>query len=1328
MQIDKRFAAFIVAIVMLVSVLSAGIVMSAREAESEVMLVRMDNKSDLDVETIESEIGQSVLEEYDDFALVKTSEENKDKLERDGFTIESLENRDYVGLQSYSFNVEDGEPDIPEELELGANPYDGRGYYILQFIGPIKNEWKEKLEDEGVVFHEFRHRFNFIVEMDSDTKERVESHDFVEWTGIYQPAYRFDRSLLDGSGDQLLELRLFDGADSRETVKEVDDLGGDIKAVGRNSITAEVYTERIEKIAAIDGLNSISEGMEEPELANADATWVTQTNEQDNRKVTEQGVTGTGQLLTVCDSELYTTDDGHEMWEDPDGNDFGDNHRKVQDYYSIGGDLNDGQYHGTHVTGTVLGDAPTYDSYDGDDGNAMGARLIHQDIGTSSGGLSVPNDMYADAWQPSYDSGSTLHTNSWGGGISSYTGLAIDGDQFIWDNEDYNILFAMGNEGDGAETMSGEPEGKNFFSVGGVTNSPDQNTMASFSSRGYADDGRIKPTVIHVAENVVSSERSYDGYQSMSGTSMATPGLAGQVGQVRQYYEDGFHVDGTSNENEGFNPSNALVRSTIINGAVEITGDGAYTNDARFPNNDQGYGRSKLDRALHFDGDDRNLIAYDSWNEDNELDTGESWTTEFVVDDPTQELEATLAWSDYPGSDGSDSTDPAIVNDLDLELTGPNGDRYVGNAFTGNDPGYSEANPTSNPWNGQRDAEYDGLNVEEDILLLPDQNGVEEGTYELTVSGNNVPESTQPFAVAVSGGVTEVGSDGIISLDKDKYTIEDNVGFTVKDSDLEGTGSVDVTVDSDTETSGETVTLTETSTDGVFEGSIDISSTDSTGVLQVSDGDTITGYYEDEDTGDGSSATKTDTAIVDGSVANPSDLTVEWSGLSNQTVLDDDVEGGDLGYTTGGTEDWAIRTHGANSGSNSWDFGDGDYTDPSTGGMSYLTAPTVDLSDAEDATLSFYHWRDFESDDTLWDGGNVKISTDDGSSWSVITPEGGYDGTAQSGYDNPLAGESVYGYSSAWEQVTFDLSSYVGNASVNIRWEAGVDSFETTDAGWRIDDINITKVVPGGTEDNLVNWTLSPDDGAGEDDVTQYNIYRSDSEAGPWDETNYLTSVSAGTDSYRDVDKGELDGTTWWYVVRAEDEIGNEDSNTDAVPEPGAGTSLFDISLTTDTQSDDWNFVSFNLVPDDTSLTAILEDADYGIDGNYDKVMYYDASTDEWLSYIPGRDNFNDDIQWDETKGLWIQMTTDDTLTVEGSEPTSTDITLNPGWNMVSYPSSTAAVEGTPAEVSIVGHFDAAQDNNLAYDYDPANFEFNPGEGYYLYNDADYDVNWSVEY
>jgi len=126
--------------------------------------------------------------------------------------------------------------------------------------------------------------------------------------------------------------------------------------------------------------------------------------------------------------------------------------------------------------------------------------------------------------------------------------------------------------------------------------------------------------------------------------------------------------------------------------------------------------------------------------------------------------------------------------------------------------------------------------------------------------------------------------------------------------------------------------------------------------------------------------------------------------------------------------------------------------------------------------------------------------------------------------------------------------------------------------------------------------------------------------------------------------------------------------------------------------------------------------------------MYYDFD-DGWQSYIPGRaDHFNDIDDWDHTMGLWIRMNNDDTLTIEGTEPTSTDITLNPGWNMVGLPSETAGNHGLPGEVSIVGYFQASQENNLAHDYNPGNFVFEYGQGYYLYNGADYDVTWTVEY
>ena len=35
--------------------------------------------------------------------------------------------------------------------------------------------------------------------------------------------------------------------------------------------------------------------------------------------------------------------------------------------------------------------------------------------------------------------------------------------------------------------------------------------------------------------------------------------------------------------------------------------------------------------------------------------------------------------------------------------------------------------------------------------------------------------------------------------------------------------------------------------------------------------------------------------------------------------------------------------------------------------------------------------------------------------------------------------------------------------------------------------------------------------------------------------------------------------------------------------------------------------------------------------------------------------------------GLWIHMTADDNITINGTKPSSTDIPLYPGWNMVGY-------------------------------------------------------------
>jgi len=171
--------------------------------------------------------------------------------------------------------------------------------------------------------------------------------------------------------------------------------------------------------------------------------------------------------------------------------------------------------------------------------------------------------------------------------------------------------------------------------------------------------------------------------------------------------------------------------------------------------------------------------------------------------------------------------------------------------------------------------------------------------------------------------------------------------------------------------------------------------------------------------------------------------------------------------------------------------------------------------------------------------------------------------------------------------------------------------------------------------------------------------------------------------------------------------------------------SYMELDLHADEQSNGWNFVSFNLKPVNNNVTSLLKE----IDESYEKVMYYDAGMDEWLSYVPGRDDhFNGQIDWHEEIGLWIKMSSNDTFVVRGGKLDTTNITLKPGWNMVGYPSDNASQEELPDQVTKVGYFNSSCKYNLAYSYNLEDFKFRPGEGYWLYNDGNEDITWTVEY
>jgi hypothetical protein len=136
-----------------------------------------------------------------------------------------------------------------------------------------------------------------------------------------------------------------------------------------------------------------------------------------------------------------------------------------------------------------------------------------------------------------------------------------------------------------------------------------------------------------------------------------------------------------------------------------------------------------MSTVMHFADDSSGL---DFLDEPVGISTGQHQAFQFELSGRAP-LHVVLAWTDTAAAPEAAI---AIVNDLDLELTSPDGNRYHGNQFYN---GWSAANPPN----------WDDRNVEEVCLVnhpLP-------GRWTARILGRNVFTARQPFAVAVRGGV-----------------------------------------------------------------------------------------------------------------------------------------------------------------------------------------------------------------------------------------------------------------------------------------------------------------------------------------------------------------------------------------------------------------------------------------------------------------------------------------------------------------------------------------------------------------------------------------------
>ena len=109
----------------------------------------------------------------------------------------------------------------------------------------------------------------------------------------------------------------------------------------------------------------------------------------------------------------------------------------------------------------------------------------------------------------------------------------------------------------------------------------------------------------------------------------------------------------------------------------------------------------------------------------------------------------------------------------------------------------------------------------------------------------------------------------------------------------------------------------------------------------------------------------------------------------------------------------------------------------------------------------------------------------------------------------------------------------------------------------------------------------------------------------------------------------------------------------------------FNIDLT-----QGWNLISTPLSLVNGTLPAPLS----SIEGNYNVVFAYDANDvgNEWKSYNPARPGFlNTLTEITPELGYWIDMTSDDSLELQGIVTSNTTFNLKQGWNLIGYPTLT---------------------------------------------------------